>query len=70
MRADLEKLRSILRPVTDAESQALARRIEDEAGPCPPGFVAAELEVFESCMNEQQQYREMKCARCGWVHMW
>lgn len=45
MRANLQELAKMLRPVSDAESRALAERCEAEAGTCDSGFVAAEHEM-------------------------
>jgi len=42
MRADLQALAKVMRPISDERARELVHRAEQEAGPPPAGFVAAE----------------------------
>jgi prephenate dehydrogenase len=47
MRANLQELAKVMRPISDERARELVQRIEAEAGTCGSEFVAAEYEMHD-----------------------
>ena len=63
MRANLKELAKVLVPISDERARELVRRAEEEAGPCPPGFVAAEEFGHDEYWETARRIREAQKGR-------